>query len=256
MAEPAISFHDKLKGYGTANAVGADVDDQSMQDPAAPKKVALPPRKYCGCTAEFWKKVRVFALAILLILSQTMQVVSFKKAGYSFGPYPYMILVFVAAVFVPIFSIAAAVISFCGGGFVPEITTWRFKLHYCVIGVFNALNGILIIFSNPHVAGILQSILAQAVIPFTLLLSIVWLRTKFAWFQYLGAAIVVGGVIVSLVPSFESDDSRNNSSESGVVQHDGAFISTASPSEPSRPSQEVLWAIVFCMGQVPQSLYV
>jgi hypothetical protein len=39
---------------------------------------------------------------------------------------------------------------------VKELTSWAFKVKFFVIGAANGINGILIIFANPHVSGILQ----------------------------------------------------------------------------------------------------
>lgn len=192
------------------------------------------------CCATVWLKLRVVILAVLLIIAQTLQVISFKKTGYSYGPYPYMILIFVSATFVPLFGAAAWFISCRSGGFLPQMTSCRFKAHFCIIGLFNALNGILIIFSNPHVAGVLQSILAQAVIPFTLILSIFWLRTRYVWYQYIGAITVVGGVAVSLVPTFEPTSNKSSSTsyfENGDSDTDA-----------------IIWSALFALGQIPQAL--
>lgn len=196
-----------------------------------------PPKHYC---ATVWLKLRVVILAALLIVAQTLQVISFKKAGYSYGPYPYMILIFVSATFVPLFGAAAWFISCRSGGFLPQMTSCRFKAHFCIIGLFNALNGILIIFSNPHVSGVLQSILAQAVIPFTLILSIVWLRTRYVWYQYIGAITVVGGVAVSLVPTFEPTSNKSSST---------SYFETS-----DSDTDAIIWSALFALGQIPQAL--
>ena len=37
-----------------------------------------------------------------------------------------------------------------------ELTSRAFKVKFFVIGASNGINGILIIFANPHVSGILQ----------------------------------------------------------------------------------------------------
>eukprot|EP00750_Incisomonas_marina_P033089 INCI9559.1.p1 GENE.INCI9559.1~~INCI9559.1.p1 ORF type:complete len:559 (+),score=99.69 INCI9559.1:169-1845(+) len=234
----------KREGEGAATEAAAEAAD----------------KKCCGLRMSIWKTLRVAFLAVMLILVQTLQVVSFKKAGYSFGPYPYMILILVSFAFVPLFGVAAWIIACRTGGFVPEITTCSFKKHFFIIGIFNALNGILIIFSNPHVSGVLQSILAQAVIPFTLVLSILWLRTKYAVFQYIGAFIVIGGVGVSLIPTFESTPNSTdpNATMLGLgddfdSMDDEASVATGD-SGGGGVNQGVIWAIIFTLGQLPQAL--
>jgi drug/metabolite transporter (DMT)-like permease len=211
-------------------------------------------KKAGRCDMSICRKVRVALLAVLLILVMTLQVVCFKKAGYSYGPYPYMILITVGFAFIPICFGIVGIIHCRTGGFVPEITTCRYKIHYCIIGMFNAINGVLIIFSNPHVSGILQAILAQAVIPFTLVLSVVWLRTRYSVLQYIGAAIVIGGVVVSLVPTFDTSASsgnstahRNASTAATMTGFGGALLGD------SNNNQAVIWAVLFTLGQLPSA---
>lgn len=249
-----------------AQATDKKVETESTETAAA---AVADDKKCCGLRMSIWKTLRVAFLAVMLILVQTLQVVSFKKAGYSFGPYPYMILILVSFAFVPLFGVAAWIIACRTGGFVPEITTCSFKRHFFIIGIFNALNGILIIFSNPHVSGVLQSILAQAVIPFTLVLSILWLRTKYAVFQYIGALIVIGGVGVSLIPTFESapNSTDPNTTMLGLgvdfdsIVDDEASVAGAGDSDSDSGggggggvNQGVIWAIIFTLGQLPQAL--
>lgn len=52
-------------------------------------------------------------------------------------------------------------IHISAGGFVAETRTWAYLRRFGVIGIFNALNGVLVLFSNPHVAGVTQAMLAQ-----------------------------------------------------------------------------------------------
>lgn len=98
-----------------------------------------------------------------------------------------------------------------------------------MIGFFNAANGVLTIFAVPYVSGVLQALLAQAVIPATVVLSLVYLRMKFTAWQYAGALTIIVGVVVELVPAFTS--SSGTSSTQGTVPG---------------------WAVAFALAQVPQ----
>ena len=93
------------------------------------------------CLKDSIARIRVGSIAILLILCQSLQVVSFKRIGYSLGPYPYFILLSVSAFFVPIFASIVLFIRITGGPFVEEIVRCKYIMHYCVVGILNALNG-------------------------------------------------------------------------------------------------------------------
>jgi hypothetical protein len=95
----------------------------------------------------------VMLFSVMLVICGTMQAVTFKRAGYSLGPYPYFILISVSLSFVPLLFAVVAYVHWRAGGFVGDQTSWAFKKHFAVIGALNALNGVQVIFSNPHVPG-------------------------------------------------------------------------------------------------------
>ena len=79
-----------------------------------------------------------------------------------------------------------------------EAKTWKYKKAFMLIGLLNGINGVLIIFSNPHVPGVTQSVLSQAVIPLTLGLSVLILRMRvrqagWAWSVEGGSGGEAGG---------------------------------------------------------------
>lgn len=75
-----------------------------------------------------------------------------------------------------------------------------------MIGVFDALQGLLIVFSSvmDRTPGPLQAILAQASIPLVMSLSIPILKKSYNCYQIFGAAVTMVGIIVSLIPTFIS----------------------------------------------------
>mmetsp|Transcript_21521 Transcript_21521/g.50619 ORF Transcript_21521/g.50619 Transcript_21521/m.50619 type:complete len:473 (+) Transcript_21521:2-1420(+) len=147
------------------------------------------------------KSLPVFFACIALVGAGTLQRVAFKRLGYSLGPYPYFVLLSISFCFVPIFFFLVAVIIKTAGGFLPETTTLSFKRHFGIIGVMNGLNGLLMVFSNPHVPGTMQALFLQFVMPFTLFFSVVYLKLHFRIGHYCGAALILVGLAVELTPS-------------------------------------------------------
>ena len=179
------------------------------------------------------RTVVVALISLGVVASGSFQVVAFKRAGYSLGPYPYFILLAVGGAFVPILALAAlASWAMPPNGFSKETTSCAAMRAYGVIGALNGVNGILTIFSVPFVTGVEQAILAQLVIPITLLLSRVVLGTTFGWLQLLGAAVILFGVAIEVVPPLVS-----------LVQADSAA---------SEGGASALWLVVFAAGQLPQ----
>jgi len=173
--------------------------------------------------------LKLLLASVALIVCATGQALVFKSVAYPLGPYPYFILITVSSAFVPIFFAVVLYINCFSGGFQEAQTTWAFKKHFMVIGALNALNGIFIIFANPYVAGVLQTLLSQAAIPFTMALAVVYVGTKFSCWEYLGAFIIFGGLAVEIAPS---------------LSHGGSLSAGTSTT----------WAAVFLIGQLPSAV--
>lgn len=206
----------------------------------------------CSCIKNSIARIRVGSIALLLILCQSLQVVSFKRIGYSLGPYPYFILLSVSAFFVPIFTSIVVFIRVTGGPFVQEIVRCKYIMHYCVVGILNALNGVLVIFSNPHVGGIMQALLTQTVIPWTLILSCIYLKSRFSWAQYLGAfiatvAIAFAGVFNSMLES-PGDNPGPHHNDTSLPNHSDL---AGESGESSTLLSKIIWTLIFGLGQVP-----
>lgn len=170
---------------------------------------------------------QLMACAVGFIVSTVGQVVVFKSLGYVLGPYPYFILITVSFAFVPILFFLLAIIQASARAFEPGVTTWRFKRHFVVIGLCNALNGVMLMFSNPFTPGMWQTLAAPLTVPFTMFVSALVLRSRFSGPQVLGAALVVGSVTAGpILRSFLSGT------------HDVGIPS-------------VFWLVVFVLGQVP-----
>jgi drug/metabolite transporter (DMT)-like permease len=79
---------------------------------------------------------------------------------------------------------------------------WKVAL----IGALNAANGFGIVMTSAanRTPPALQSLLIQGVVPFTLLFSHIFLGKRYSRAQAVGALLVVAGLLVALVPLFES----------------------------------------------------
>ena len=120
---------------------------------------------------------------------------------------PYFILLMCAVLFNVAFWAVVAVRACFKQPKSPR--TWAYAKtcnHYklIAIGVFDAMNGFLIVYSSPasRVPSDLQPILLQSTIPFSLVFSYFVLRKKYVPLQILGAVLVIGAIFLSLGPIF------------------------------------------------------
>ena len=170
-------------------------------------------------TSKRWK---VLLFAVGAVIGNVGQVVLLDLFISSFSNYnnscektdsttgPYFVLLFCSILFNIGFWPVVAVKHFAGRtsiGITPE--TWEYtmsKRHWklILIGVFDALNGYMMVYSSPpsRVPSDLQPILLQTIIPMTIVLSYFILRKRYVAWQLVGAALVVAAVSVSLVPTF------------------------------------------------------
>lgn len=173
--------------------------------------------------------IQLAVSSVLLILAASGQAVSFKSVGYSMKPYPYFILLSVSWSFVPILFALVLYIHVFSGGFEQTQTTLKFKIKFIVIGAFNAANGVLVIFSNPYVGGVLQTMLLQSAIPFTMAFSAACLKARYNWTHYVGVLLILAGILIYITPDLK----------------DGKSVAGDS---------ELKWVLVFLFSQVPQAL--
>ena len=92
----------------------------------------------------------------------------------------------------------------------PEMTAFP-KRKFLFMGLFDALSGICMLFGGIHTSGSFQALLLNAVIPFTMAMSIIFLKTKYLKTQYAGALVIMAGVAVVIVPTIVGGGSSDNS---------------------------------------------
>jgi drug/metabolite transporter (DMT)-like permease len=110
----------------------------------------------------------------------------------------------------------------------------KWHKYFCLVGLCDALNGVFIVFSSilSRVSGPLQAVLGQTMIIFTFIFSRFILQKVYHQRMFIGPAVVLFGVMISLVPVFRS-----------VAEHEAGLTATA-----------WWWPFVFLAGQVPGAL--
>jgi len=85
------------------------------------------------------------------------------------------------------------------------------KYKFAVMGALDSLSGIMQVVAIAILAnGSLVTLLLQSAIPFSMVISRVALKTRYTSPQYVGAAVVVMGLVVVLLPSFISPESSGS----------------------------------------------
>ncbi len=83
------------------------------------------------------------------------------------------------------------------------------KYKFAVMGALDSLSGVMQVVAIAILAnGSLVTLLLQSAIPFSMVISRVALKTRYTISQYVGAVVVVLGLVVVLLPSFISPESN------------------------------------------------
>lgn len=86
-------------------------------------------------------------------------------------------------------------------GWIPKEQLEMPRKPFAVMGALDACAGIMQVFSATYLPGPLLILLSQAAIPISMVISKYLLKAEYNKFQYFGAVIVAGGIIVVLAPS-------------------------------------------------------
>ena len=117
----------------------------------------------------------------------------------------------------------------------PSMLAIRWIKYMFFVGVFDAVNGFLIVFSShgSRVPPALSSILIQSIIPFTFIFSKVLLPKQYRLSHIISVCIVLIGIVFSLVPTFK----RIHDGTASTELKDGWY-----------------WPFIFIFGCVPAAL--
>jgi drug/metabolite transporter (DMT)-like permease len=151
----------------------------------------------------------------------------------------YFILSFASFSFILIFGLCTLVVMIFNFNSIKRSISFP-QWQLLLIGVSDAFNGILVVFSAMpfRTAPFLQAILGNITIPLTIVLRLLILRKKPTLLKLIAAGIVVVGLILSLIPTIGGFDKDNSNS-------DWLQQSTAS---------RILWPFCFMIGFVPAVL--
>lgn len=125
-------------------------------------------------------------------------------------------------IYVPFFATLA------GTGITQQVD-FELVRKFALMGVFDGLSGTFMVLGGVHTSGTLQVLLGQAVIPVTMMLSVMLLRKQYHMLQYLGATTIVMGIVLDKV------------------------VGTNVPAD-SMDQNKPVFNFIFCLALLPQAL--
>lgn len=111
------------------------------------------------------------------------------------------------------------------------------KYKFFIMGALDALAGLFMLFGGVNTSGSTQALLLQAVIPFTMTLSYIILKERYQKLQYLGATVILTGVLFVLVP--KALDPSASSGENNLFLFNMIFLMSDLPQAMSSVYKEI-----------------
>jgi drug/metabolite transporter (DMT)-like permease len=145
---------------------------------------------------------------------------------------PYFVLFFTAFWFPVVFFACVLLAKLLNRGFSLHLSCSQKRV--ALMGLFNALNGVLIVYSSPssRTPVFLQPILSTSVIPFTVILRFLLLRKGLSKGRLICTFAVLVGLFICIEPSIFGLGGNSQSSK-------------------NRTANKIYWPILFCIGFLP-----
>lgn len=150
------------------------------------------------------EECKISALFATLVISGVGNIVSVKMAAVSLFNYGVFLSLFPYLIYVPLcFAFVASVSRYgCFEGAIPESHMSLPKRPFAVMGFLDCLSSSMQCFASIYLSGSLLVLLPQASIPLSMILSRYMLGERYGSPQYVGAAVVFVGLLVSLLLAY------------------------------------------------------
>ncbi|KAN0008686.1 hypothetical protein ACTFIU_009413 [Dictyostelium citrinum] len=153
--------------------------------------------------------VTILVYVLLYIVSGVINGILLKKLMIKFVNYSFFLSQLTNYGYLPIFLVAMWYKMYCTND-VPKETRKFPQYKFVIMGLLDAINGFFVVIGGVSTSGPLQQLLNQAIIPFTMVASFIFLKERYSLIQLGGATVILGGVVVALIPSLTGGSSGGN----------------------------------------------
>lgn len=138
---------------------------------------------------------------------------------YPMHNYPLFVSNLSVAIYIPIcFSYIFPMMYYYGDKVITKEQREIPKYKFAVMGYYDSIAGIMQTFAVNYISSASTVVLVQqSAIPISMIVSSITLSSKYTLSQYIGATIVMTGIIVVLIPNFSSSNSTAINSDSELL---------------------------------------
>ncbi|ETW03091.1 hypothetical protein H310_05517 [Aphanomyces invadans] len=190
-----------------------------------------------GTLQKMFGESHLAASVVLLVLARCADRVIYTRIAYAYGPF----LWYFSNIILPIaFVVTSWPVVWYKMAFTNDITPeMRSFPHYkyAIMGLLDTIYNLLSALPTPHLGGNFSNVLDQLNLPFNMLLSLLFLNTRYKRCHILGAVLVLYGGFVNMLPLFTGGSTLNmpDPSVGWIV----LFISSLVPAAASNVYKEI-----------------
>jgi hypothetical protein len=175
---------------------------------------------------------------LLMLVFQLGNRIFGRLQTYPMHNYPLFLNMIMVAVYIPICYMYIIPAMIFTNNITKEQTEIP-KYKFAVMGAYDSLAGIMSTFAVNYISNASTIVLVQqSAIPISMVISRYALNSVYSSAQYLGAAVVLFGIVVVLIPQFL----------------DPAPIDPNSPAAATSPSVQMFWIFILVISCVPMCL--
>jgi drug/metabolite transporter (DMT)-like permease len=98
----------------------------------------------------------------------------------------------------------------------PEMR--KFPMYkFAIMGLFDTLSNLISTWPIPYLSGTLVNVLSNAVLPLTMIGSVVFLKTRYKKSHFLGCGLVIYGIMVKLMPQLFLGESQGRNGSNPLL---------------------------------------
>eukprot|EP00027_Filamoeba_sp_ATCC50430_P014784 CAMPEP_0168564636 /NCGR_PEP_ID=MMETSP0413-20121227/13360_1 /TAXON_ID=136452 /ORGANISM="Filamoeba nolandi, Strain NC-AS-23-1" /LENGTH=380 /DNA_ID=CAMNT_0008596339 /DNA_START=38 /DNA_END=1177 /DNA_ORIENTATION=- len=186
-------------------SVNSDQGYEEAQPLVAPVQDAVPLTQTDEAKKTKFLYLSFMAMVVIGLGNKLFQVLQ----TYPMKNYPYFLNLLTTFVYIPLSFAYIWPMLYWGTLITPEQRAIP-QHKFMVMGALDGIAGLMQTFAVTYLEqGGLITLLMQSAIPLSMVISKIFLKVNYKIYQYLGAAIVAGGIAVVLVPQLVQTDTDN-----------------------------------------------
>lgn len=147
------------------------------------------------------ENVLLIVALVVMVLTRSIDYILYVRLAYKMEPYEWFLSQILLSFSFCVLSWPIVWYRMWRGTITEEMRTFPLKI-FALIGLADAMGNLISTIPAPYVSGPVNVVTAQAVIPFTMLFSLIILHVRYHILHYAGAIVIGAGIFINVFPEF------------------------------------------------------